>query len=185
VRLSHARHSRRRARGQAGLSLLESVITIALASVVVLTLAGAMFTLVSTSASTNQAQRLQSALTSYTESLKADLIGPSPALGGEVPYRSCSDTSDPDDPSVDPEKLKIRYKNASTWPPAGSSFDGVVEITGVDFWKPQVVGSSIGSFQPTCPEEDGGAQRIWVKVSQGAESVSGQAVVRPEAVRPA
>jgi Tfp pilus assembly protein PilV len=166
VRMSHAGHPPRRSAGQAGLSLVESIITVLLASVVVLALAGAMLTLITTSRATSDAQRIQAALTSYTESLKA------------APYVACPVAGQ------DVAQLADDYEQAaSTWtPPAAAGPEDVVTvgIDRIEFWEPAAgAAPTAGRFRTTCPTADGGAQRISVTVTRGGQSVSGQTVVRP------
>jgi len=61
-----------RARSQAGLTLVESLVALLLASIVVLALAAGVFTMLRTTQEVSAAQRKQAALTQATESIKAE-----------------------------------------------------------------------------------------------------------------
>jgi type II secretory pathway pseudopilin PulG len=150
-----ARGRRRRARGQAGASLIETIVALVLASVVVLALAGGMLTLMRTSEATSRTQRMQAALTTSAEAVKA------------ASYVDCAAPADYDGaPGVDD--------------PAD---DVEVTVTGVEYWDGVPVAgtppapSLLGSFVATCPP-DLGAQRVAVRVTLDGDSDTAQIVKR-------
>ena len=64
--------ARPRARSQAGFTLAETIVALLLSSLVVLALAAGMFTLLRTTDLTSRSQRMQAALTTAAESVKAE-----------------------------------------------------------------------------------------------------------------
>jgi Tfp pilus assembly protein PilV len=142
------------AAGQAGVGLVESLVAVALLSTVVLALASGMLSLLGTSRANAQTQKLQAAVTAWTESLKV------------IPYEDCATPAD--------------YDLAN--PPAGwtAPTNGTATVTAVEHWQPDPAG--FGTFGATCPTgagaADAGAQRITVDVATAEASTTAQIVVR-------
>jgi hypothetical protein len=142
--------------GQAGVGLVESLVAVALLSTVVLALASGMLSLLGTSRANAQTQKLQAAVTAWTESLKV------------IPYEDCATPAD--------------YDLAN--PPAGwtAPTNGTATVTAVEHWQPDPGG--FGTFGATCPTgaggtaADAGAQRITVDVATAEASTTAQIVVR-------
>jgi hypothetical protein len=150
-----------RVRGQVGASLIETIVALLLASVVVLALAGGMLTLLRTSDATSRTQRMQAALTTSAEGVKAAV------------YRDCAVAADYDAaPGVDD--------------PAD---DVDVTVTGVEYWDAVAVAgtppapSLLGSYIGTCGP-DRGAQRVTVRVTLDGDSDTAQIVKRGPAPAP-
>lgn len=143
-------------RGQGGFTLVESLVAVVLVGLVVLALAGGMVTLLATTAASANEQRLQTGLTSFTESVKA------------MPYRDCA--------SLDEVRTDYAAWSGRWDPPSGMT----VTITDVEYWNP-AAGSEAGEFQPTCPgggTTDRGAQRLSVHVTWNGDTATTETVVR-------
>lgn len=98
-----------RGRTQAGFTLAETIVALLLASTVVLALAAGMFTLLRTTDLTSRSQRMQAALTTVAESVKAEA------------YIDCATTTsyavaDPEGPAT-AAVTGVRYWDAT---PAGA-----------------------------------------------------------------
>jgi hypothetical protein len=157
-----------------------------------------MLTLMRSSTQTSAQQRLQGALTSYTESLKA-LPYYSQCLPELHPPPSDPSTSPCDSPeppattsTTTPNWLRnngcaatvAQFQAAAAgwanrWIPP--SYVTTAEVTNVEFWTPSAPGSaSMGTFTTTCPAGgDLGAIRLTGRVvlSDGGSS-TGQVVIR-------
>ena len=135
--------------GQAGVGLVESLVAVALLSTVVLALASGMLSLLGTSRANAQTQKLEAAVTAWTESLKV------------VPYVECATTAD--------------YDLAN--PPAGwtTPTGGTATVTAVEHWQPDAAG--FGTFGSACTT-DAGAQRLTVRVATDDAERTAQVVVR-------
>lgn len=138
----HEGCSRAAARSQSGASLVEVLISVMLVGTVVAALAVGMLTMVGATRSTAEEQRIQSALLSFTESLKAS------------PYLPCGG-------SPSPTASAYVSSHASTpqrWtPPAGMT----ASIDDVEYWHDA---GTYGDYRATCPGADGGRQRLTVTV---------------------
>jgi prepilin-type N-terminal cleavage/methylation domain-containing protein len=119
--------------GQAGFTLLEVVISVALVSLVVLGLATGFITLVRTNGSTYRQQQVDHAATNFAESLKAVQYQPCVPAGADPDYGAAPDL----------------------WAP---SDDLQVEVVDVEYWDP-----AEGDFDDTCVGADAGAQRVTVR----------------------
>ena len=97
------------ARGQAGISLIEVIVVIAVLVPIILAATLGLLTTARLSTDTKVSQELNAAAASYSESLK------------EVAYVGCADVDGYDGA-------------AGLWaPPAGSDID--IDVTGVEYWK--------------------------------------------------
>lgn len=128
----------RHVRGQSGFSLLEVVLAIFLASVVVSGLAAAFLGMVRINRMTAERQRLDNAVSTYSESLKS------------VTYIGCG----ANDHVVRYEADARAAMNAPA--PAPSSDPIQIRIDKVEFRDPA------GSWRSDCPATDAGTQRITV-----------------------
>lgn len=163
-RRAHRRAHRGASVGQAGFSLIEALVAVALMGTVILAIAAGMVTLMGTSAATSSQQRLQASLTSFTESLKAS------------PYLPCS-------PGGAPPATPAAYTTSfGQWPGRWSAPVGVAraDITGVEYWTPAPNAAALGQFAATCPTAgDQGAQRLTVRVElTDGTATTGQIVLR-------
>ena len=140
----------RRTRSAAGFTLVEVLVAVVLAGVVILTLAGALLTVVRATRSTSDRQELQLALGNYSERLKA------------IPYLECGDV-----PAYRATML------ATTPPPVRPGT--TVEIVRVRYWDPATRSYVAGCVSPAA---DGGTQRVTVRVEWQGRSVQGQIVKR-------
>ena len=142
---------------QAGYGLVEALVSVLLTSVVILALAGSLLTAIKSSAVADRVQRADSAIGSFTESLKSM---PYPTT---MPAGECPDLQD--------------YRDAwagygDAWPGA----DGVtLEITGIEHW--QTGGGDAGSYGAACDGGDPLAHRLTVEVTIEDRSRSAQVVV--------
>ena len=157
-------------RGQAGYGLIEVLIAIVLMGTVIAALSAAMLTLLSTTSATSDAQRMQAALTSYTESLKAGT------------YQACTRTGSPPVSSPTPAQVQGAHDGdpAAFRPAAGSGIS--VEVVGVAFLSaasaasPSTVPATtlvngVGGYTPDCPTSgDAGRQLLTVRVSLAGRS---------------
>ena len=158
---------------QAGFTLIEVLLALVLTSVAITAIAAGMLTLMRSSTQTSAQQRLQGALTSYTESLKA------------LPYYSQQLAPLPANPCVagQPADVAAFQAAAAGWADRWVPPDYVTtaEVTNIEFWTPSAPGSaSIGTFTTTCPAGgDFGAIRLTGRVvlSDGGTS-TGQVVIR-------
>lgn len=151
-----------RHRGQSGYSLLEALIAIVLTSMVIVGLAGALLAAIRSSEVARRVQRADSALGSFTESLKT------------MPYPDAGDLAVGNCPSVT-EYQAAWSAYADRWiPPA----DIAVSISGIEHWQP--TGTDKGSFTAACPavgEDDPYANRLTVTVEIDGDSRNAQVVV--------
>ena len=132
-------------RDQAGVSLIEVLISVFLVSLVVLGLAAGFLTIVRVNADTAERQVVDQAIGSYTESLTT------------AQYLPCDDPTQPG--SI------VAYTStypAGSWTPTPAS--GVTaNIVGVEYW------NGTSGFADACPgtpaADDQGAQRLTVEVA--------------------
>ena len=145
-------------RGQAGFGLLEALISIFLTSFVVLGLAGALLASIKSSAVAEEVQRADSALGSFTESLKTMGYPQPPHDGGS----SCPELQDFEDQWND---------FAERWqPPSG---DVSARISAIEHWQPDS-----GSYASICPSSgDPYSHLLTVEVSIDGKARSAQVVV--------
>lgn len=175
-----------RVRGQRGYGLLEVLIAIMLMGTVLAALSAAMLTLIATTSATADAQRMQAALNSYTESLKAGT------------YTACGATGSP--PVVHPTAAEVQGAHdgdpAAFRPAAGSGI--TVSVVDVEFLSsasaalPPVSPTTtmvhgVGSYSHACPVTgDAGRQRLTVRVSlAGRTDRTGSVVVAAPRIEPA
>ncbi len=149
MKAGRARGRRAERRGQGGFGLLESIVSIALVSTVILALAAGLLTSVKSSQSAKETQELDAALSAYAESFKnpslyASLIDP------------CSSAS---------------YTGLPVTTPPGTSSASVVS-GGVKHWDPTAADPWVG----TC-STDPGVHRLTVQVTMAASGASGTAQV--------
>lgn len=149
-------------REQAGWSLVEALISIMLTSIVILGLAGSLLAAIKSSEVADRVQRADSALGSFTESLKT------------MPYPT---SAVPDGcPSL------AEYRDAWTgyveaWPaPTGVT----LSITDIEHWQPD--GTDKGTYTTDCPEVSGSphdplTHRLTVEVEMKGKSRSAEVVV--------
>lgn len=156
-------------RNQAGYSLLEALVAIMLTSMVILGLAGALLAAVKSSAVADRVQRADSALGSFTESLKTmdypDDGDPAtcPTLADfEAGWDSYSDAWEP------PAELRIDKD-----PVTG---EHELEMVGIEHWQPD--GTDMGSYAAACPSAgDPHTHRLTVEVTIAEKSRRAQVVV--------
>lgn len=138
------------ARGQSGFALLEVVLGVALVSLMVAALAGALFTLIRVTDSTSERQRLQTELGNFAERLKA------------VPYTACAESAD--------------YESSAAYTaPSGAT----VSVVTIEYWERTPVGGGPGRWiatRCTDPVDDEGSQRLNVRGTQGDETLELQLV---------
>jgi hypothetical protein len=129
--------------GQAGFSLAETLVAIAVASIWVLALVLGLLVVTTSDASSAARQGLASALAGTTGVLK------------QAPYLACGG-----DPAPDVARYEAELGTGDTpyEPPAGVT----VRVTRVQHWDPPS-----GRFVAACPAVDGGAQRITVEAVDG------------------
>ncbi len=138
--------------GQAGVGLVESIVAVALLSTVILALATGMLSLLGTSRANAETQKLQSAVTAWTEALKV------------VPYQDCATAA-----AYDLSAPPVGWAVPTT---------GTARVTAVEHWQPGQAG--FGSFVaagPACTT-DAGVQRLTVQVTADGTSVDAQIVLR-------
>ena len=147
-----------RRRGSAGLTLLESLVSILLTSLVILGLAAGLLTSVRSSEQAQRVQRLDSSLSSFSESLRS------------MPYPTVSP------PGTCPQLTDFKsawatYQLTEGWiPPAGTT----AEIIGVEHWQPS--GAQVGTYDTACAT-DPHAHRLTLEVTESGHSVEGQTVM--------
>jgi type II secretory pathway pseudopilin PulG len=140
--------------GQAGVTLLETLVVTLIVAPLVLAASAGLFSAVSVSEDTEARTELEAALTSYTEAVK------------DMPYVPCGT----------PEALQTAYDAwPERWvPDPGSGLPAqAMEVTHVGYWDQARL-----TFGTTCPGGDGGAQRITLRVADDRGSVVGQLVKR-------
>ncbi|MCO5322466.1 MAG: type II secretion system GspH family protein [Microthrixaceae bacterium] len=148
----------RSTRGQAGFGLLEALVSILLTSMVILGLAGSLLAAIKSSAIAERVQRADSALGSFTESLKTMGYPEPPNSGGGA----CPELADFDEQW---DAFGDRWQ-----PPSG---DISVAITAVEHWQPDS-----GSYASTCPSGgDPYTHLLTVEVSIEGKERSAQVVV--------
>ncbi|MFV0315458.1 MAG: hypothetical protein ACK5O2_00655 [Microthrixaceae bacterium] len=140
---------------QSGYGLVEALVSIMLTSVVILGLAGSLLTAIKSSGVSERVQRADSAIGSFTESLRS------------MPYPSASGTC------PDLNDYRSAWGNyPERWvPPADIS----IEIVGVEHWQP--TGTDAGSFTATCPAEDPSTHRLTVEVGLDGRDRTAQVVL--------
>lgn len=145
--------------GQAGFSLIESVVSIALTSIVIVALAAGLLASIRSSTAADRVQRADAALASFSESLRAM---PAPPEGAD----GCPHLSGPDG-------FTDGYADFVT-SGEGWSLPGVsTAITKIEHWEP-----STGEFATSCPA--GGnphVHRLSLSVAVDGDSAVGQVVV--------
>jgi len=155
-----------------GFSLLEVLLALVVVSLVISAIAGGILTLVRSSTENSAQQRLQGALASYTESLKA-----LPYYSQQLPPLPL-DACVPGSP-VDPATFDTAVGNwTDRWVPPAYVADA--SVTAVEFWSPSATGPTLGAFASTCPPAgDQGAIRLTgLVVLTDGRSSSGQVVIR-------
>lgn len=141
-------------RGQAGYTLIEVVIAVALTGLVILSLATAMLTIVRANGLNSDRQRVDAAMTSFSESVRGGAYLPC----GETPAPTAAGYNGGYDPS------------AGDWaPPTGVD----VNVVDVEYWD-----RNADEYVDTCPVDDGGAQRLTLTTSWRNLERSAQIVVR-------
>ncbi len=173
-------------RGQGGFALIEVLVAVTLMGTVLAGISLAMLTLIATTSATSDAQRMQTALQNYTESLKAGT------------YQPCGTTGSP--PVVGPTAAQVQGAHdgdpAAFRPAAGSGI--TVEVVDVEFLSsasaalppsspPTTMVNGVGTFSHTCPPGgDAGRQRLTVRVSlPGRAPLTGDVVVAEAPIDPA
>lgn len=182
----------RRKRGQAGVSLIEALLVLALTSGVILVIALGIQTAVTTDGQTSRIQRSGAALTSVTEALRS----------ADVPFAVCPTTS----PTIEQQyeravvdELRDVVKAEVPVLPAGSVGSSVAafRIVRIDVWSPPNItasGATGGSFSTTsstalpapgapstagqCLPSDATALRVRVAVTLGKDVTYGEIVKR-------
>lgn len=165
--IRHSRHLR----GQAGVSLVETLVVLALVSAVVLVFALGLQTVVNLDGRTNRQQRNNLAVSSVTEALRRN----------DVSYQVCC----PDSQVCDfggAATLADRYEERALDKLAAG--DGDVpefQVTEVAYWRAgdfTTPSSTVGGqFQSTCIP-DAAALRLTVEVSLGGDVLTGEVVKR-------
>lgn len=148
----------RSTRGQAGFGLLEALVSILLTSMVILGLAGSLLAAIKSSAIAERVQRADSALGSFTESLKTMGYPAPPNAGGG----DCPELADFEDQW---NAFGERWQ-----PPTG---DTSIAITAVEHWQPDT-----GTYTSACPSGgDPYTHLLTVEVSIDGKDRSAQVVV--------
>lgn len=153
---------------QAGFSLIESLIAVALAGLLILAVSTAMFTMLRITGETSRSQKMSTALVNSTESLRS------------TPYRPCGANPAPTTARYDSDQVS----DPTAWhPQSGSGIS--VTVTKVEYWVGTTPGS-FGGFEPSCPAGgDQGRQRLTVRVSMtDRPSVSGTVVIAEPQLEP-
>lgn len=146
-------------RSSSGFLLIEVIISVALTSIVILGLAVGMLASVRSSAAADRIQRVDSALGSFSESLRtmevpATAAGACPTLGGAGGFSAAYDAY---------------VSSGDGW----SHEDVQTQITGIEFWDP-----AAGSYVDTCPASgDPGAYRLDLRAEVLGDEAVGQVVV--------
>jgi hypothetical protein len=135
-----------------------------LAAIVVAALAGGFLTMMRATEASSDRQRGESALTSFTESLKT------------LQYTSCTSAIGHQQQAAD--YLSAYQAWAGRWSPPASASVSDLEITDVEYWHPSGSGNSAGAYDTTCPSPDSGAQRLTVSVTVNGKALKGQVVLR-------
>ncbi len=153
TQLGTARRPGRRAPvapGQAGIGLVESIVALALVSTVILALASGLLSLLSTSRVNAETQKLQAAVTAWTEALKV------------LPYQDCATGY-----SLSP--LPVGWAAPTT---------GTAVVTAVEHWQPDQAGfGAFAAADPGCTT-DAGAQRLTVDVTVDGTTAEALVVLR-------
>lgn len=140
--------------GQAGYTLIEVIIAIALAGMVILSLAAGMLTIVRTNALNSDRQRVDAAMTSFSESVR----------GAE--YLPCGNAANYNDAYFD----LLEEVPPPVWAPP----DGLgIEIDRVEYWD-----RDQDDFVASCPGSDAGAQRLTLETTYRDLERSAQIVKR-------
>lgn len=140
-------------RGQAGVTLIEVLVVVAVVVPIILMGAMGLFTAVTASDSTKTRQQLEAGMTSYGESLK------------DLAYAPCAT----------PEQINTLYDAwPDRWQPDADS--GVaassLQVTDITYWD-----QASATFADTCGT-DGGAQRLTIEVGDGDDTLVGTIVKR-------
>ena len=151
-----ARHLRARLRGDAGVTLVELLVTVVILGVDFVAILGGMATGMVVSDLHRKQATSETIIRSYAEAVKA------------APYAVCAGTAAY-------AALAVGYSV-----PAGLRPTYAVSVTAVSYWQP---GGSTGSFVSslgTCPGSDNGLQSVTLRVSSsdGRDSESMQVVKR-------
>jgi prepilin-type N-terminal cleavage/methylation domain-containing protein len=134
---------------QSGYTLIEVVIAVALSGLVILSLATAMLTIVRTNALSSERQRVDAAMTSFSESVQAS------------PYLPCADHADYTDSFF------------GTWTDSWTVPDGALAtIDRVDYWD-----AASSSYVDGCSDQ-AAAHRLTLSVSWGELTRNAQIVKR-------
>lgn len=146
-------------RGEAGYSLLEALVSVLLTSFVILGLAGSLLAAIKSSEVADRVQRADSALGSFTESLKT------------MPYPTVVDPGNC--PSL--EAYQDAWDSyADAWPaPQGVT----LAITEIEHWQPS--GTDVGAYTDDCPDPSGDpfTHRLTVSVEIKGKERQAQVVV--------
>ena len=148
-----------RGRRQDGYTLIEVLIAVMLVGTVIIAVAAGMLTMMRSTRATAEEQRLQAALASFTESLRA------------TDYLPCSGSPAPTAGSYEAAHEAM----SGHWDPA--AVDGIEDagITDVDHW---VSSGGYGEYQDDCPTTgDEGRQLLTVRVTLDGGERSGVAQV--------
>lgn len=149
---ARARVLRRGPAAQGGFSLIEVLIALALVGTMIVALATGFMVLVRTTASTNERQRIQAALSNVSESLLTAEYLECPASATAADYQAMYESWD------------------SRWE-SGDDAPGMdVEIVDVEYWD-----DDADAFSPSCAE-DLGVQRLTVQVEWRDRSDTAQVV---------
>ncbi|MBS1836387.1 MAG: hypothetical protein JST64_01685 [Actinobacteria bacterium] len=144
-----------RACDQSGVGLVEVLVALVLASLTVLALAQALFTLVATSRATADRQQLSSAANGYGESLK------------QITWIACG-------PGGGPDAQAWSNAEATSATPFDPPRGVTLSVTRVEYWN-----AARASFDATCPTDGTRAQRISVRASSNRRSFDAQVVKVP------
>lgn len=145
----------RRALGQSGTGLVEVLIALVLASLTVLALVQALFTLIATTGATADRQQLASAVGGYGESLK------------QVAWVACG-------PGGTPTAADYADAESASAAPFHAPRGVTLSVTRVQYWNAQTA-----SFDATCPAGGTRAQRLDVRASSSRGSYGAQVVKVP------
>lgn len=148
----------RRGRGQGGVSLIEVLVGIVVMVPLTLASVSGLMTAVDASDATERQQRLELALSSATEDLKA------------LPYLACGLPDQYDE-------LYEQWLEPLTSKLLPSEQLPVAEVVAVDYWSRTKDG-----FLDSCSGDDG-AQRMTVQVEEDGDVLSGTIVTRDPAAR--
>lgn len=161
---------RRRARGQGGFTLVEGVLTIAVTSLGLLAVALGLLTSVRADNSANEQQRLNLALTTFSESLQYRGCGAyaSPARPPGTPAPTDETFDPPSSLAAEFLATAVQQPQLAEWIDRGYTFS----VVRVEYWDPSSSDpSGTDTYVQQCPgDEQWPAVRLSISACRGSES---------------